>query len=224
MFMIKQQQRCHPKIAGFYSAMFYHGEVTSPASLTGVLSSLCQVTPGLMTDHPLILVPTKDMPEGSPSNSRSFQNMGEAMLVTKIVDLWTHHGVRQADILIITPYSAQVDLLTGCLEVNYPSVSVSSVDRAQGEYICLLTEYVVWMSVIGSENIGVIFSAVRSNGESRLGFISDPPRINVAISRAKRCFVLICDERTVSVDPLFRSLVEYIRSNGIVHSPDLLLR
>jgi len=56
------------------------------------------------------------------------------------------------------------------LNLPWPQVVVSSVDGYQGR-----------------EADVVVFSTVRCNPQRRLGFVTDPRRMNVAITRPRRC-------------------------------------
>ena len=83
---------------------------------------------------------------------------------------WSGHKVR---IGVISPYTAQVGAIQEMLGKTYEnidgfSVKVSSIDGFQG----------------GEEDI-VIISTVRSNTGGAIGFMSDPRRINVALTRAR---------------------------------------
>jgi superfamily I DNA and/or RNA helicase len=62
-------------------------------------------------------------------------------------------------------------------------VTVSSVDAYQG-----------------SEADAVVFSATRSNSRQNIGFVSDPRRLNVAITRPKRALVVVASPSTFSRD------------------------
>ena len=83
---------------------------------------------------------------------------------------WSGQKVRVG---VISPYTAQVGVIQEKLGKKYEnidgfSVKVSSIDGFQG----------------GEEDI-VIISTVRSNTGGAIGFMSDPRRINVALTRAR---------------------------------------
>jgi len=48
-------------------------------------------------------------------------------------------------------------------------------------------------SLQGSEADVCIYSAVRSNPSGRTGFLSEPPRLNVALSRGRDLLVIVGD-------------------------------
>ncbi|KAF6250816.1 AAA domain-containing protein [Scenedesmus sp. NREL 46B-D3] len=87
---------------------------------------------------------------------------------------------------ILTPYKGQVRALEYGLRVLAPwfeglAVSVSSVDSYQGR-----------------EADVIVFSAVRCNSAGKIGFVSDPRRLNVAITRPRRGLVVVCSPDTLS--------------------------
>ena len=59
---------------------------------------------------------------------------------------------------------------------------------------------------------------VRSNEAQNLGFLVEKRRLNVAVTRAKRQLVLICDAATVSKDEFLAGFVQYMRDNGEVET------
>ena len=99
---------------------------------------------------------------------------------------------------IISPYSAQVSLIRELLP-SESQVEVGTVDGFQG-----------------LEKEVVIFSTVRSNPQGSIGFLNDSRRINVAVSRARRQFILVGDSSTLKRNKVFMSLVSYIKSCGLV--------
>ena len=85
----------------------------------------------------------------------------------------------ESDILVVTPYNAQVRRIRGVLDDRgLHGVRVGTVDKFQGQ-----------------EAPVVFFSMASSRGDelSRgVGFLFDRHRINVAISRAQALAVLVC--------------------------------
>jgi len=64
----------------------------------------------------------------------------------------------------------------------------------------------------------VILSLVRSNDRAAIGFLNDPNRVNVAISRAKKLLVIVGDSKTVigGAPELFGPLFEHAKEEGLV--------
>lgn len=81
---------------------------------------------------------------------------------------------KKVSIGVISPYNAQVYEIQEKIKLNNSvsdpdfSVSVRSVDGFQG----------------GEEDI-IIISTVRSNGDAKVGFLSNRQRANVALTRAR---------------------------------------
>lgn len=90
------------------------------------------------------------------------------------------------------------------LHERYPKVEVRSVDGYQGR-----------------EKEVVILSMVRSNSQRELGFLSEQRRLNVAVTRARRQVICICDTDTVSADAFIKQFVEYMSEKGSLSTPDM---
>ena len=58
----------------------------------------------------------------------------------------------------------------------------------------------------GREKEVVILSLVRSNPKGEIGFLAEPRRLNVAITRAKRHVTVIANVETVSHDPVLKGI------------------
>lgn len=84
---------------------------------------------------------------------------------------------------ILTPYAAQKSLLYSML-LDYgllrENVHVDTIDGFQG-----------------MEKDCILFSATRSNARGDLGFLKDPRRMNVMLTRAKRTLVVFGDAQTL---------------------------
>lgn len=128
--------------------------------------------------------------EGSPGAGASYKNAPEAELAVQALGQVLREDPGVASIALLTPYNGQVRLLqamVGSAGLADPgggrSVTVSSVDGYQGREADL-----------------VIFSAVRSNAEGRLGFLADARRLNVAITRPRRGLIVIGSASTLRSD------------------------
>ncbi|EFJ44065.1 hypothetical protein VOLCADRAFT_106580 [Volvox carteri f. nagariensis] len=77
-------------------------------------------------------------------------------------------------------------------------LEIKSVDGFQKSFACL-----PYNRRLGREKEVIVFSAVRSNTEGRLGFLSDYRRLNVAITRARRGLVVLGNPNTLARDRLW---------------------
>src|SRR5919204_4784345 len=77
-------------------------------------------------------------------------------------------------------YNSQVNKLVHSLKGIVPPDDIESVDAFEGR-----------------ESDAVILSLVRSNDRAAIGFLNDPNRVNVAISRARKLLVIVGDSKTV---------------------------
>ena len=155
------------------------------------------------------------------SEGTSYANPEEAKLVAHLVDRLDADGVDPGDVGVITPYAAQVRTVGTHLADRVSGadrVTVDTVDAFQG-----------------SERPVVVISFVRSNDEGRIGFLGRPEdgprRLNVAMTRAQRCCVLVGDWSTLRTEPeradvtdLYDDLASYLADTGRMRrfDPDLL--
>ena len=135
--------------------------------------------------------------------SESKSNEGEAEVVVRYVAMLLAAGVPCADIAVITPYNAQVALLSERLggDPATARVAVRSVDGYQGQ-----------------EKEVIVMSLVRSNSDRQVGFLSDYRRLNVAVTRARRHCMIVGDSDTVCADPFIRTLFRYAEKLGEVQT------
>ncbi|CEM34455.1 unnamed protein product [Vitrella brassicaformis CCMP3155] len=141
----------------------------------------------------------------------SFWNDREAKVVAAIVGrLLKGQHVTPAQIGVITPYRAQRQLLSreigsvlGGLETAASGgLAIDTVDGFQG-----------------NERDLILVSLVRCNSDGRVGFLADPRRMNVAITRARRGIIVVGHRDTLSKrDTMWRRWVEWVAgSGGAVH-------
>ena len=197
--LLTTQHRSNSVISGWVSGEFYSAKVESSTGVRdAVLASLPGVSACNYTEAPMVLVDTENSPESKTLGSGSFKNNGECKVVIQVVRKLCNWGIVDDQIGIISPYSAQVSLIRELLP-SESQVEVGTVDGFQG-----------------LEKEVVIFSAVRSNPQGSIGFLNDSRRINVAVSRARRQFILVGDSSTLKRNKVFMSLVSYIKSYGLV--------
>lgn len=110
----------------------------------------------------------------SSSGLTSKKNVYEANFLVQLAFYLTLNGYKNTDITILATYLGQVHtILQECQHANI-NIEVKSVDDFQGE-----------------ENKIILLSLVRSNEDSRIGFLSTRNRVCVALSRAKEGLYII---------------------------------
>lgn len=119
----------------FPSQTFYQGKIISLMDAAGTLAEAFSLTKNTLTVNNLILVPTNDMPESIPINTKSYENSGECRLVIGLVRQLIECGIPTDDIGVLAPYSGQVSLLGKMLEDTWRGIEASTVDRFQGDPI-----------------------------------------------------------------------------------------
>src|SRR5581483_6698051 len=103
---------------------------------------------------------------------KSVANEFEVALCKDITSI-IRKRVRKAKLAVIAMYSSQVNRLVSALKGIVTPDDIESVDAFEGR-----------------ESDAVILSLVRSNERAAIGFLNDPNRVNVAISRAKKLLVI----------------------------------
>ncbi|CAN1217683.1 DNA-binding protein SMUBP-2 [Linum perenne] len=201
------QYRMNNAIASWASKEMYGGSLkSSPAVASHLLVDSPFVKPTWVTQCPLLLLDTTDCEEHlDPAGTGSFYNEGEADIVVQHVLSLIYAGVRAGEIVVQSPYVAQVQLLRERLGELAESVEVqvSTIDSFQGR-----------------EADAVIISMVRSNTLGAVGFLGDNRRMNVAITRARKHVAVVCDSSTICHNSFLARLLRHIRYFGRVKHAD----
>lgn len=157
-----------------------------------------------MTDVPVVFLDTSTagMNECSGPDG-ALSNRGEADEVLKYVLELVSSGMEPSNIVIISPYKAQVTLIRGMLTEAGIDLEVGTVDGFQGR-----------------ESEAVIISLVRSNELGDIGFLAESRRLNVAVTRARRHVCIVGDSRTLERGGGLRGLVKYLEDVGDVRVPN----
>jgi regulator of nonsense transcripts 1 len=144
------------------------------------------------------------------SSGTSYLNRTEAANVEKLVTLFLRSGVVPDQIGVITPYEGQRAYISTYMARNgtlrkslYEALEIASVDSFQGR-----------------EKDFIILSCVRSNEHQGIGFLNDPRRLNVALTRAKYGVVILGNPKVLSRQPLWNNLLSHFKQHGcLVEGP-----
>jgi superfamily I DNA and/or RNA helicase len=197
--LLDVQYRMNEKIMNFSSRRFYGGKLIADASVRRhTLADLPHVRRGPKSEEVFLFLDTAGcgFEEAVEPGSQSRYNPEEAEWVCRELRDLIDHGVKPAEIAVISAYSAQVRVLRS--RIPDEEIEIDSVDGFQGR-----------------EKEAVIVSLVRSNVEGELGFLADTRRMNVAMTRARRKLVILGDSSTLSALPFYRDLAEYAESIGL---------
>jgi DNA polymerase alpha-associated DNA helicase A len=213
--MLTTQYRMHETIMRFPSEELYEAQLVAADSVKSrlLMDLPHEVRETEDTREPLVFWDTQggDFPEGTEEREGegklhrsmllgdSKSNEMEATLVRYHVRNLVDAGVYPEDIAVVTPYNAQLSILSRMLKDKFPNVELGSVDGFQGR-----------------EKEAVVVSLVRSNAEHEVGFLAEKRRLNgmcyrekrlgfqiqsnlgiVAMTRSKRHLCVIGDSETV---------------------------
>lgn len=202
--LLDVQYRMHPVLREFPSARFYDDQLNDGCNASDRPAPAGILWPDW--DHPFAFIPLEGV-EDEEQEGGSRSNPIEAARIYDLVQGLLQPGdVLPSDVGIITPYSGQVRALSDIFDSNkgreqggpFAGLEINTVDGYQGR-----------------EKDVIIFSAVRSNSDGVVGFLSDQRRLNVAITRAKRGLVVVGDPQTLRFDPTWRSWLDWAEERGL---------
>ncbi len=190
--MLPRQYRMREPIGRVVSDLFYDGKLMHEAPHP-------KMPLPWPFDRELVWVDTGAQEEYRDAQ-KSVANEFEVALCKDITTI-IRKRVRKAKLAVIAMYNSQVNRLTSALKGIVPPDDIESVDAFEGR-----------------ESDAVILSLVRSNERAAIGFLNDPNRVNVAISRAKKLLVIVGDSKTVipGAPDLFGPLFEHAKEEGLV--------
>ncbi|CAO1622559.1 unnamed protein product [Parajaminaea phylloscopi] len=201
---LQVQYRMHPCLSDFPSYMFYEGTlqngVTAPERLRKDVDF-----PWPVPTLPMFFFQNLGQEEISSSGT-SFLNRTEAANVEKTVSAFFKAGIHPGQIGVVTPYEGQRSYIVNHMQLHgkhrkelYKEVEVASVDAFQGR-----------------EKDYIILSCVRSNDHQGIGFLSDPRRLNVALTRAKYGLVILGNPKVLSKHPLWHYLLVHYKEKNVL--------
>ncbi|XP_022930285.1 probable RNA helicase SDE3 isoform X1 [Cucurbita moschata] len=191
--------RCHPDILHLPSTLFYGGELIA-----------CKDEKSFLTDSADILevLPSKEFPvlffgiqgcDEREGNNPSWFNRIEVSKVVEVIKKLTAGGnLVDENIGVITPYRQQVIKIRKALDsLDMVDIKVGSVEQFQGQ-----EKQVIIVSTVRS--------TIKHNEFDRtycLGFLSNPRRFNVAITRAISLLVIIGNPHIIYQDVYWSKLL-----------------
>ncbi|KAL3852404.1 hypothetical protein ACJMK2_016055 [Sinanodonta woodiana] len=205
--------RSHSAILSLPSKLFYHDEliVQADRQLTHTFVGWKELP---NPNVPVIFhgVRGEDMREG---DSPSWFNPVETLQVVRYLQTVLQDPtfkIRPEDIGVITPYRKQVEKIRLLInKLGMDMMKVGSVEEFQGQ-----------------ERPVIIISTVRSNEDligfdqkHSLGFLSNPKRFNVSITRAQALLVIIGNPYVLMQDVYWKALIEYCVTIGAYKGCDL---
>ncbi|PLB36416.1 putative regulator of nonsense transcripts [Aspergillus candidus] len=197
--LFERLYRMHPCLSEFPSNMFYEGSLQNGVTSIDRLRRDVDF-PWPIGDNPMMFWSNLGNEEISASGT-SYLNRTEATNVEKIVTRFFKAGVQPGSIGIITPYEGQRSYIVSSMQANgtfkkehYKEIEVASVDAFQGR-----------------EKDFIILSCVRSNDHQGIGFLSDPRRLNVALTRAKYGLAILGNPKVLSKHPLWNCLLQHFK-------------
>ncbi|KAJ7942731.1 UvrD-like Helicase, ATP-binding domain, P-loop containing nucleoside triphosphate hydrolase [Quillaja saponaria] len=187
--LLNIQYQMHPSISFFPNSYFYLNQIIDAPNVKR--KSYEKHYLPLPMFGPYSFINIVGGREELDDAGRSRRNMIEVAIVMKILKKLHKAFVSpkvKLSIGVVSPYAAQVVSIQEKLGKKYDAhdgfvVNVKSIDGFQG----------------GEHDI-IIISTVRTNSRASLEFISNPLRINVALTRARHCLWILGSERTLASD------------------------
>eukprot|EP00978_Attheya_sp_CCMP212_P015350 scaffold39593_cov61-Attheya_sp.AAC.1 len=212
---LQVQYRMHPALSEFPSNMFYEGSLQNGVSeadrqlldMPGFKGK--EDFPWPVPNKPMFFYSISGIEEISASGT-SYLNRTEASYCEKIVTHLLKMGVTPSQIGVITPYDGQKKYLSEYMRRSgslasalYEAIEVASVDAFQGR-----------------EKDFIIVSCVRSSESQGIGFLSDPRRLCVSLTRARFGMILLGNPRVLSKNPLWAALLLHFKEfDTLVEGP-----
>uniref|UniRef100_A0A7S0NU20 Upf1 domain-containing protein n=1 Tax=Calcidiscus leptoporus TaxID=127549 RepID=A0A7S0NU20_9EUKA len=200
---LQVQYRMHPCLSAFPSNTFYEGTLQNGITADERLHESDFPWPN--PNRPMFFYTCLGTEEVSSSGT-SYLNRVEAANVEKLVTRFLSAGVAPEQVGVITPYEGQRAYLVSYMQRNgslrgqlYADIEVASVDAFQGR-----------------EKDFILLSCVRSNERQGIGFLSDPRRLNVALTRARYGLVVLGNPKVLSKQALWNNLLVHFKESEVL--------
>lgn len=212
LLFLTETYRSHPAIMELYSRVFYNDQLEH--ILREKQSTLMAHFEAKGLDVPLIFHNVQGRQNRDP-DSFSWYNLDEVRLIQQylleVVDD-PKVSIEPSEVGIITPYVKQAQHIRLCLRnlgPRFDDVDVGTVEHFQGQERKLIIASAVRSSATETEAIlGVV-------PKRPIGFLADPQRLNVTVSRAVAGLVVIGDlQMLTDNDRHWRAIIHLARDMG----------
>lgn len=184
--------RCDPRILDISSRLFYDGDLKCQNKTPEYWLKLLNI------ETPVVFHTVKGRDRREYTNPSWF-NCNEAIRCLVYVKRLYDAGLRHHQLGIITPYRRQIEKLNLLLDsTGLPRCKIATMEEFQGE-----------------EREVIIISTVRTREKKlefdkkyNLGFLFNPKRFNVAVSRAKWLVIVVGDPAILCRDPHWKEYIE----------------
>jgi superfamily I DNA and/or RNA helicase len=203
MITLKKQYRMHPEIADICRKIAYpegleDAEIDVNLKINSFEPENSWFGQVLDSEKPVVFVSTGQISfDETKTESCSYINKRNADIIESIITKFKEAGVLPGQISVISSYKGQKELLRNRLKF----CAVGTVDSFQGD-----------------ESDVVIFDITRDNSAGRIGFLNNPKRLNVAVSRARKKLVIVGNHYNLKnvTDSVFKNFFDEISKNIIV--------
>ncbi|KAG6507486.1 hypothetical protein ZIOFF_032834 [Zingiber officinale] len=230
-FRLQVQYRMHPCLSEFPSNSFYEGTLQNGVTINERQSTGIDF-PWPVPNRPMFFYVQMGQEEISASGT-SYLNRTEAANVEKIVTTFLRSGVIPSQIGVITPYEGQRAYIVNYMSRNgalrqqlYKEIEVASVDSFQGrekDYIILSCvrsnehQACLFLLFINGLSLSIITCFIETvdkfPSDYGIGFLNDPRRLNVALTRARYGIVILGNPKVLSKQPLWNGLLTHYKEH-----------
>ena len=201
--LLDTQYRMHPSISAYPSRSFYDGRLRDGVTAADRERADVSFPWRSRTSRTLFWHHRSGngLEESGGVDGTSKFNSVEAHSALLVAVALLKSGVQTSEVVIISMYEAQTRLLKQVASAHVPplQLEIGNTDSLQGH-----------------QRAYVILTLVRSNAAGRVGFLSDPRRANVALTRARNGLVIVGDAVTVGQHEPWSSLIASYFSDGLV--------
>jgi len=203
--LLEEQYRMHEQIMGYSSEHFYQNRLRAHPTVAG--HTIFDGSPALS------FIDTAGCGYDEKAEGTGITNPEEAAFLVRHVRQLAAHLAEYyppkdfPTLAIISPYRHQVQLLQDLIASSTDlkpyagKIAVNTIDSFQGQ-----------------ERDVVYIGMTRSNADSRIGFLSEIRRMNVAMTRARKRLVIIGDSATLSRLPFYAGLIAYAENHSAYQS------